>query len=180
MGKPVGQELLEGLAPAVPETSAMESSPGPAQPELPGGPEPSAPDAPASRLSRISDEEPLIRLAQEPYEPRTRPREEIEENTRATRPRVPPSDTTSEPEREMAAEPVRAPRPSRGDESGSSRTSVSVRTQSGPQSWPLPPPRGGREDRSRSPGSQRFTLYGEETRPAKVSCYCSIISTLFR
>ena len=74
-GGPPADELLERLAPAVPEPMATEGSQRPPPPEVSGRPEPSAPVASVpstprpvpqeSRLSRLSDEEQFIRLAQE-------------------------------------------------------------------------------------------------------------------
>ena len=70
-GGPPAEELLERLAPAVPEPIAIESPPGPAQPEMSRGPEPSAPAAPVSLTSGRSIVAILRRRTAHPSSPRS-------------------------------------------------------------------------------------------------------------
>ena len=166
-GGPPAEEVLGRFAQVVPEPEHVDVPGG--QPERVATPPRSESNIPASStpntprevpqvspLARLSDDEPLIRLAQELVEPRVRPREEEVETTRHIRPRFPPSSaTTSQPERETFVDPLRGTRANRREESASSsRVSTNTRVSQGPQPWPAPPLRDPPRDRSRSPTSQ--------------------------
>ena len=118
-GGPPAQEVLGRFAQAVPEPEHADvpgdqpervATPPRSESNIPASSTPNTPrEVPqVSPLARLSDDEPLIRLAQELVEPRVRPREEEFETTRSIRPRIPPSSaTTSEPERETFVDTLR-------------------------------------------------------------------------